>query len=155
MFNLESIAVCNYFSPSKGTLAAVDKTKHPSLQRLLEVAAKHGVSSHSALAAALTESEQVITNWAKRGVSAIGAIKAQKVFGCSPLWILEGIGASGPNGYSPEALALGWTLDQIADKLVKKRAETEASAILLAAIQQLELRPTDRQERQTAPSRLS
>lgn len=82
----------------------------------------------------------------------MGAIKAQRVFGCSPLWVLEGIGAAGPHGYSPEALALGWTLDQITDKLAKKRAETEASAILLAAIQQIEAAPNDMPARQTARS---
>lgn len=128
------------------------KVKHPSLERLLEVAAGHGVYGHSALAAALQESEQVVTNWARRGVSTVGAISAQRVFGCSPLWVLEGIGAPGPQGYSPEALALGWTLDQITDKMMKKRAETEASAILLAAIQQIESLPTGTPARRTVQS---
>lgn len=64
----------------------VEKVKHASLVRLLEVAGRHGINGHSALAAALDESEQVITNWAKRGVSSVGAIKAQRIFGCSPLF---------------------------------------------------------------------
>lgn len=139
----------NFFRPNAPILGMAEKTKHESLSRLLEVAAKHGVVGHSALAAAMDESEQVITNWAKRGISAVGAIKAQKTFGCSPLWVLQGIGASGPHGYSPEALSLGWTLDQITDKLAKKQAETEASAILLEAIHRLEAKPSDKPARHT------
>lgn len=128
------------------------KIRHESLQRLFEIAGKHGVSGPSALAAALDESEQVITNWGKRGVSMPGAIKAQKTFGCSPLWILEGVGAPGPSGYSTEALSLAWTLDQITDKMTKKRAETEASAALLRFVNQLEDLPTDKPDGRAAQS---
>lgn len=37
-------------------------------------------------------------------------------------------------GYSTEALALAWLLDQVADRLDKKKAEVEASAVILRYI---------------------
>lgn len=64
--------------------------RHESLVRLLEAAGARGISGPAAVAAALNESDQVLTNWAKRGVSKAGAMKAQAKFGCSALWILDG-----------------------------------------------------------------
>lgn len=64
-----------------------EKQRHPTLSRLF-YAAK--VASPSALAKAMNESEQAITNWAKRGVSKEGAIKAEHLFGRSAGWVLTG-----------------------------------------------------------------
>jgi len=69
-----------------------EKQRHPTYERLYSVAVKHNISGPSALAMALHESEQVINNWSRRGVSNAGAIKAQERFGCSSVWILRGIG---------------------------------------------------------------
>ena len=44
--------------------------------------------------------------------------------------------------YSPEALALAWLLDQIKDRLDKKVAETEASALLLRYVNMIGATPT-------------
>ena|SRR5438128_2713109 len=65
--------------------------RHPTLKRLLDVARDaNGVTNVSDLAAALQESTQTVFNWEVRGVSKAGAMKAQKVYGCSVHWILEG-----------------------------------------------------------------
>ena len=64
--------------------------KHASLERLLAFAQESvSLSGHANLAAALLESEQTVTNWAKRGVSKAGAMKAQAKFGCSANWVLH------------------------------------------------------------------
>lgn len=44
-------------------------------------------------------------------------------------------------GYSTEALALAWLLDQVKDKLDKKKAEVHASAIILDYINQPDVQP--------------
>ncbi|HHW4673584.1 S24 family peptidase [Xylella fastidiosa] len=48
------------------------------------------IKGPSALAIALGEAPQTVTNWAMRGVSKQGATKAQSVLGISATWILEG-----------------------------------------------------------------
>jgi hypothetical protein len=65
--------------------------RHDSLRRLLEVAREVAqIEGPAALAAALIESEQTVTNWGRRGVSKSGAMKAQARFGVSANWILAG-----------------------------------------------------------------
>lgn len=49
-----------------------------------------GARGHAWLSKELGESEQTVTNWARRGVSKAGAMKAQARFGCSAIWILDG-----------------------------------------------------------------
>ncbi len=66
-----------------------EKARHPSMTRLFSAAKSKGVSGPSALAARLNVSEQVITNWTARGISATGALQAQKEFGCDANWILD------------------------------------------------------------------
>jgi hypothetical protein len=93
------------------------KTRHVSLDRLLAFAAATGSVGPSALATALGETEQVITNWGARGVSAAGAIKAEEKFGCSPIWILRGIerpSVQASAGVSPVAYFLAQEIDKIA-----------------------------------------
>ena len=48
-------------------------------------------------------------------------------------------------GYSTEALALAWLLDQVADRLDKKQAEVEASAVILRYINGIYAKPTHTQ----------
>ena len=45
-------------------------------------------------------------------------------------------------GYSQEALALAWLLDQVKDRLEKKAAETEASAVILRYVNKPGAAPT-------------
>lgn len=66
-----------------------ERLRHPSLTRLLEVAAEHQVIGPAALARALNESDQVVTNWGRRGVSKAGALNSQRLFGVSHAWILN------------------------------------------------------------------
>lgn len=67
-----------------------ERLRHESLTRLLEVAAAHQVVGPAALARALNESDQVVTNWGRRGVSKAGALNAQRLFGISHAWVLNG-----------------------------------------------------------------
>jgi hypothetical protein len=77
---------------------------HQSLVRLMEAArtspllAKQRpgkkVETHSDLADVLGASDQVISNWASRGVSKQGALRAGFVLGCSPTFVLEGAGTA-------------------------------------------------------------
>lgn len=63
------------------------------MERLYKAAQElKGINSPSELAKALNESPQTITNWAKRGISSSGSIRAQAVIGCSANWILTGEG---------------------------------------------------------------
>lgn len=67
-----------------------ERTRHESLERLLHAAQEQGVVGPSALAKALNESDQVVTNWGKRGVSKAGALSAQRRFHISSNWVLDG-----------------------------------------------------------------
>lgn len=75
---------------------------HPSFERLMSVAMANGVHNSSALAVALNDSPQTITNWTRRGVSRDGALKAQEKFGISASWLLTGVG---PELFRAERLA--------------------------------------------------
>lgn len=72
---------------------------HPSFQRLLTfvqmqtAASSQPVLIDADLARAMNESQQVIGNWQSRGVSAAGALNAQRLFGCSATWLLDGSGS--------------------------------------------------------------
>lgn len=66
---------------------------HPTAERLYAVAkAMRGIGTPGALAEALDEVHQTVTNWGRRGVSIPGALKAQQVFGCDANWLLTGRG---------------------------------------------------------------
>lgn len=54
----------------------------------MAAAARLGISGPAALAKAMNESDQTVTNWSKRGVSKAGAIKAQSIFGVSSAHII-------------------------------------------------------------------
>lgn len=96
MFNQNANNLCNSAMVICAKFAQMTtKSRHASLERLLRVAADHDIEGPSALAGALGESEQTVTNWARRGVSKNGAIKAQIRFGTSANWVL-----TGENSYS-------------------------------------------------------
>ncbi len=77
---------------------------HASLTRLLQAAAERQTKpvGKSALATLLGESPQTITNWASRGVSDQGALKAQRTHGISASWVVDGVE---PMLVAPEATA--------------------------------------------------
>ncbi len=70
-------------------MATHDKT----FFRLMKAASalENPIKGPSALAIALGEAPQTVTNWAVRGVSKQGATKAQSTLGISATWTLEGI----------------------------------------------------------------
>ena len=64
---------------------------HPSMKRLYKVAyEKLGDEIPAQVARRMNASPQVISNWERRGISEHGAIEAERAYGASPLWILEG-----------------------------------------------------------------
>lgn len=85
---------------------------HPSFERLLECAreatarmpAGRRVVHAGDLKEALKVSSATLTNWkSERGVSRDGALAAERKFGCSAQWILEG----GVRGQRPAAAGVG------------------------------------------------
>ena len=77
---------------------------------------------------------QVIKNWEARGVSKEGALAAEKAFGCSPLWVLEGVGrAPGEPPRRPLAVpppTLVTALPVVLDALARATARTELRQLL-------------------------
>jgi hypothetical protein len=66
---------------------------HDSCARLYQAAKElTGTQGQSAVARLLGETPQTVKNWEKRGVSADGAIAAQKLMGCRASWIRDGEG---------------------------------------------------------------
>jgi len=66
---------------------------HEQADRLYRAAQElRGVSSQVGVARLLGVSAQVIANWEKRGVSSAGAVQAQQLIGCNPIWLLRGTG---------------------------------------------------------------
>lgn len=83
-----------FSSPTIPGMKKKTEEVHPSLVRLLEVAAEAKVVGPAALAKALNQSEQTVNNWryADRGVSREGAMLAQQRFKVSATWIRKGTG---------------------------------------------------------------
>lgn len=67
---------------------------HIQMDRLYQAAKElAGVEGQTDVAMALGQSPQTAHNWEKRGVSKLGALKAQTVWGVSATWILTGEGS--------------------------------------------------------------
>lgn len=77
---------------------------HSSTKRLYEAAAESGHVLPSQIATALGIGDQVVSNWSTRGVSKLGALAAEQVYGCSPNWILNGV-RSNPVGQRIDSVA--------------------------------------------------
>lgn len=86
MFNSESIPCVTTRRVDRHNVGMV----HITLQTLLNSTRKSDGKkfSHAELARALNVSEQVVTNWSKRGVSVEGALAAQYAFGQDANFIL-------------------------------------------------------------------
>ena len=66
---------------------------HIQMERLYQAAKElRGIEGQTEVAIALGQSPQTVNNWETRGVSKMGALKAQTVFGCSATWLLTGNG---------------------------------------------------------------
>ena len=66
---------------------------HETMTRLYQAAKElKGITGQSELARAINASPQTIKNWESRGVSKEGMLEAEKMIGCSALWIKNGDG---------------------------------------------------------------
>lgn len=66
---------------------------HETMVRLYEAALTlKGLKTPTEVARALNQSQQVINNWERRGISKAGMLKAQGALGCSATWLETGIG---------------------------------------------------------------
>ncbi len=131
MFSQTSIASCSNSLFSCETMRQMtDKRRHPSMERLLAAAAERGVAGPSALAKAMNESDQTVTNWSSRGVSKAGAIKAQGIFGISAAHIIAGAVLAIPEGsYIDDATpAAAIDLDNNPEYPAIRRVEFKLSA---------------------------
>ena len=116
---------------------------HPTMERLYKVAGELlGVRGQTQVAAVIEESPQVLNNWEARGVSSRGAIKAARMIGCNPDWILTGEGdmksqkATASTGFSPQAIELAHLFDLLPnDKIARARAFNAASTAILDVLQ--------------------
>lgn len=74
-----------------------------SMKRLY-LAAKHkaGDESQADIARRMNKSSQQIYNWEVRGVSQEGAIEAERVYGVSPRWLIDGVGNMFTDGSTVE-----------------------------------------------------
>jgi hypothetical protein len=94
---------------------------HESAQRLTDALSAFDPSAEvnpTYVARVLNESPQTVTNWRNRGVSEAGAINAQRLFGVSCTWILDGlepmlVSQSQPARLTPEIIAEGWELAKL------------------------------------------
>jgi phage repressor protein C with HTH and peptisase S24 domain len=89
MFKQKSNKACNnnLFSSRK-----IDPM-HTQMERLYEAAkALKSIGGQSELARALNASPQTVKNWEARGVSKQGLLTAQRVIGCSAVWVETGKG---------------------------------------------------------------
>ena len=67
---------------------------HIQMERLYQAAKElRGIEGLSEVALALDQSPQTVNNWERRGISKMGALKAQTAFGCSATWLLTGEGS--------------------------------------------------------------
>lgn len=66
---------------------------HEQMKRLYEAAGSlKGIIGQSKLARALNVSPQTVKNWESRGVSREGTLAAQRIIGCSAVWVETGEG---------------------------------------------------------------
>lgn len=128
------------------------KPRHPSMQRLLDFVKDQDVVGPSALASAMGETEQVITNWSARGISSAGAVTAEKKFGCAAVWVLEGV-----NPPNTSTLQKGWSIDHMFSQLpdnpiLRAKVHHAAMAPILAALSGIDL-PNGAPDQPATPKR--
>lgn len=127
-----------FSSPTIHTMT--ETSLHASMRRLL--AAAREATDNAALdfpdiGRKLDETSATITNWKKRGVSVLGAIKAEQAYGCSPSWVLHGKMPARPKppavksfkDRAPPSSSQWATLDAI-DSLPEETRQQRIEAIL-------------------------
>lgn len=67
-------------------------TMHKQMERLYTAAQLKGIHSQSDLAKALNASSQTVNNWEARGMSKQGMLDAERLIGCSAIWLETGTG---------------------------------------------------------------
>lgn len=66
---------------------------HAQMDRLYQAAYElKGIRGQTALAFALNESPQTLSNWESRGISSNGLLSAQEKIGCNAIWVRDGVG---------------------------------------------------------------
>lgn len=89
MFSTQSNTAFNNKAFSGRTIQPM----HETMSRLTKASFDlKGAQGPAQIARLLGESEQTLTNWAKRGVSVPGAVKAELMIGCPAIWVLYGKG---------------------------------------------------------------
>ena len=63
---------------------------HETMTRLYQAANLTGVTGQSDVARRLGQSPQTLNNWEARGMSKGGMLIAQRIFGCSAVWLETG-----------------------------------------------------------------
>lgn len=108
---------------------------HPSMKRLYESALhKHGDRLQADVARRMNVSSQVVSNWEKRGISQEGAIDAERAYGVSAAWLIDGKGNMLLN-----KLPLEITLSDSPDHILIRKVNIRLSAGIAGyAIEHLE-----------------
>lgn len=81
-----SNAMCNNFVYSRLIIGDM----HETMKRLYQAAKCAGVEGKSEVARKMDQSPQTLNNWEARGMSKGGMLTAQRVFGCSAVWLETG-----------------------------------------------------------------
>jgi hypothetical protein len=68
------------------------KPIHASIRRLYSAAAQVGDDAPAKVARTLNISPQTLNNWEARGISRVGSLTAQDVYGCDAVWLTTGKG---------------------------------------------------------------
>jgi hypothetical protein len=121
---------------------------HASVKRLLEYARERTAGSTDPVLEAADLGRQLhlskgrFSNWKTRGVSKEGALDAERKWGCSPTWVLDGSGprdsarAAAPPAPAPISLneargrpSLTAALDVLGDALVAAEPETRKEVL--------------------------
>lgn len=99
------------------TIPTMAEDIHESAQRLFDIALELAdAKGPAAVAELLNESPQVVTNWARRGISERGALKVQAAIGVDANWILTGQGVPYAGWPFPRVEALRYLRLDVEDR---------------------------------------
>lgn len=90
MLNYKSNIMCNNILFNSDRIDSM----HKQMERLYQAAkVLKEITGQSELARALNASPQTVKNWESRGISSQGLLTAQKIIGCSAVWLETGNGS--------------------------------------------------------------
>lgn len=110
MFTAAVNALCINGLFSGQTIEGMAETEiHASFLRLLEAAQRatahlpqsRRIADEAGMRKALGITSQAAYNWKHRGISEVIAMRAQRVFGASATWLIDGVGAPVVAGWTP------------------------------------------------------